>query len=503
LAKKTKNFKQFKMEFKKTQNFSEDNVRQKTSSTLGVSNEPEIQTDELMVYNIMPKTKNSQIITPSLKIFEQEESPASNRGFFRKYLKFIIIGAVVVAAGIGIYLLINYLGKNSYKTEDLLVPQTNQGQEQNPEDKNIQTEISKEWKDKFFPNCTEEILCGEKADPDRDGLNNLAEFVLLTDPNNADSDQDGLADGDEQNIFGTYPLNSHSGKDSAYSDADYIKGGYNVKSDNKMTAEQISQISANMKTYGLHQPTIATLGDILNTLYKFSGDSQNSEQSTSTQTSSLDSQIFAGIDTSTEAKQDRDAQRSNTVKNLSISLIKYFDDLKNFPKTNSFTEMANAVKVYNKVGVNFTDPINKEPFVYTYSATQDLNDFTMSFYSETQNQQIKVRKTDAEKYKIKEASAINDDQRKINLEMLRTALLLYSQSNISGTQAYVFPTETDYKTALVPNFITTIPKDPKSAQDYEYKISETFSSFTLKAVFEDPPMGITGYLCNQEECRLY
>ncbi|MGL5017528.1 MAG: LamG-like jellyroll fold domain-containing protein, partial [Luteolibacter sp.] len=37
------------------------------------------------------------------------------------------------------------------------------------------------------------------ADPDDDGLNNLAEFQLMTDPDNSDSDKDGLSDGLEAN----------------------------------------------------------------------------------------------------------------------------------------------------------------------------------------------------------------------------------------------------------------------------------------------------------------
>src|SRR5205823_3900651 len=43
-------------------------------------------------------------------------------------------------------------------------------------------------------------------DPDHDGLTNLQEYQLGTDMNNADSDGDGIKDGDEVNKYHTNPL---------------------------------------------------------------------------------------------------------------------------------------------------------------------------------------------------------------------------------------------------------------------------------------------------------
>jgi hypothetical protein len=51
------------------------------------------------------------------------------------------------------------------------------------------------------------------ADPDADGLSNLQEFTLKTDPKTADSDGDGLKDGDEVNTHHTDPLRADTDTD--------------------------------------------------------------------------------------------------------------------------------------------------------------------------------------------------------------------------------------------------------------------------------------------------
>ncbi len=57
---------------------------------------------------------------------------------------------------------------------------------------------------------------GGSDDPDRDGLSNAAEKETGSDPNNADTDADGLSDGDEVNQYQTNPLKADSDGDGLF-----------------------------------------------------------------------------------------------------------------------------------------------------------------------------------------------------------------------------------------------------------------------------------------------
>jgi serine/threonine protein kinase len=64
------------------------------------------------------------------------------------------------------------------------------------------------------------------ADSDGDGLSNVREAELKTDPNKADTDEDGLLDGEEVQKYATNPLNIDSDGDGV-TDGDEIKNGTN------------------------------------------------------------------------------------------------------------------------------------------------------------------------------------------------------------------------------------------------------------------------------------
>lgn len=474
-----------------------------------------------LFFNIMPKDKGQgPLVEARLKLDapssqtapEPEAKPsASASQIFKKYKLYLGIGLAVIAIGIGLYFAVSLLGGLGYKSENILAtnpPVTPTAKPSPAPAPQAQPTAGfttpQTWRDKYFPGCTDITLCGDNADPDRDGLSNLEEYNLGTDPNNPDSDQDGLADGDEQHVFGSNPLKSHTAGNPKFSDADYIKGGFSFSNDKPMTSAQIASITAKMQQYGLHYVTIATLGDVLNKLYKFSAQSASSTPGGgSTDQPPSGSTASSSSDQTLSAEQDRDAQRTNTIKNIEIALVGFQADNKTYPQVSDFSTMFENIRPYLKVATDPKDPLNKAPYVYAYVPTADGSDFTLSFYSEVANQLIKKHAADAVRDANAAEAAVYDNQRENDLENLRTALLLYSQKNVAGNQDYVFPTTAKYKTALVPDFLSQIPKDPKTSADYQYQVSGTFNSFTLKTLLDNPDPGTTGYMCNQDGCQSY
>jgi hypothetical protein len=80
--------------------------------------------------------------------------------------------------------------------------------------------IPDSWKIAHGLSVTDPGVAGQ--DPDHDGLTNLEEFLAGTDPNNPDTDGDGLSDGDEVHKYHTNPLNPDT-------DGDGIPDGLEVK----------------------------------------------------------------------------------------------------------------------------------------------------------------------------------------------------------------------------------------------------------------------------------
>jgi hypothetical protein len=416
--------------------------------------------------------------------------PKAHRGNTRLIILSVILALLLGVGGFLGYQWWNSRSANEVAPTNVLVPP----EQQLPESKDVTT--PPEWLKRYFgvETCAEINICGDESDPDRDGLKNLEEFNQGTDPNNADSSGGGLADGDKVHIFGGDPLKSHS-RNQQYSDADYVKYGYDLTTDQPYTPEKLAEIKLKIKQLGLHQPTINTIGEEGWKLYEFS----------SPETESKEPELDSSIDQSPTAKLDRDTQRATTIKKVGGALLKYKAERKAYPETTEFSQLVESVKPYILVATNFQDPINKDKYVYGYVPGNRNQDFTLTYYSETQNMLIKYRAQDAEIEATKTSSAALDDQRKRDLESLRIALLLYSGRQIDANSevAYAFPPADKYKTLLVPEFITVIPKDPRTAKDYPYTVSEKFDSFTIKATLDNPTPGTTGWMCNQDECSSF
>lgn len=81
----------------------------------------------------------------------------------------------------------------------------------------------------------DKILFGEPVDGDKDGLDDIRERELGTNENRADTDGDGLSDGDEVLVFKTDPLNPDTDGDT-YPDGKEISFGYNPLGPGKLPA---------------------------------------------------------------------------------------------------------------------------------------------------------------------------------------------------------------------------------------------------------------------------
>lgn len=114
--------------------------------------------------------------------------------------------------------------------------------------------------------CDDKSICGDDADPDSDGLTNYDEFKAGTSPVNPDTDQDGLADGDEVHVYKTDPSLKYTDRrpevaSNNWTDAVQIKNGYdpNIPAA-KLSEARLKQIADDTAKYGLHEPTKTTMG---------------------------------------------------------------------------------------------------------------------------------------------------------------------------------------------------------------------------------------------------
>jgi len=121
----------------------------------------------------------------------------------KNFLIILILSVAVVLGAVFIY--------NKFKKSNPSVKQNNQSAQTV---KNAALEAKKTE----FNNTIKEIT---KDDSDADGLSNSDEAKYGTDPNSADTDHDGLLDGDEVNIYHTDPLKADTDGDG-FSDGNEV-----------------------------------------------------------------------------------------------------------------------------------------------------------------------------------------------------------------------------------------------------------------------------------------
>jgi hypothetical protein len=256
-----------------------------TEQNLDPKNNPhDLEEQELLAqasFQIMPKEGGE-----SANVTQAQEKPAQTEekqvfanqnlnqavpdSHSRHRLIFIIFSLIFIAA----------LGVLAY----FLVGPNKNGDDQGDIPQQITSRIPGHWMKLHFnvEVCDRPLVCGDDADPDNDGLTNYEEFRVDkggTDPNNPDTDGDGLADGDEINVFFTDPTKKYSycqydgGAGCAYDDGVQIKNDYDPSTPGiRMSEGRKKQIQDNIMVHGLHEPSITTLS-------KDEGPSQGSDNS--------------------------------------------------------------------------------------------------------------------------------------------------------------------------------------------------------------------------------
>ncbi|MBL8030964.1 MAG: hypothetical protein JNK33_01415 [Candidatus Doudnabacteria bacterium] len=362
-----------------------------------------------------------------------------------------------------------------------------------------------EWREQYFTTATcDAAQCGDVEDPDTDGLTNLKEFQIGSNPTSADSDADGLADGDEVNVFGCSPLDMHTAGDAAYTDADDLKGGWDcgrpAGSADKMTEEKLLEIQTQAKAHPLHAGTLSVLGEMAS---RYQPEPESGTTAPEAHPTDVPAQLPSGFDSAPEALLERDLQRLGTIKKVGVALVKYQNDNKAVPDVPDFASLVLKLKAYITVATNAQDPVNKAPFVYTYGYLQDGQDFDLTYYSETQKQLIRYTSAQAKKDADAEGAVSRDGQRVQDLEKIRSALLIYSAATVQSSKSFNFPQAGQYKQKMVPQYMKALPVDPSTGQDYEYSAAKDGATFTLRVALENPASGTSGYACNQDACQTY
>jgi len=157
-----------------------------------------------------------------------------------KIIMFVLLAAVLGGLGFGGWWIYQkYQGNISPVVSEVKTPTTNTNQNIVPVIQPVvepvvePVVVNTPAADVSIKMNNDAILFGESIDSDKDGLDDVREKELGTNPNKADTDDDGLNDGDEVLIWKTNPLNPDTDGDS-FSDGQEVRNGYNPLGEGKL-----------------------------------------------------------------------------------------------------------------------------------------------------------------------------------------------------------------------------------------------------------------------------
>ncbi len=146
-----------------------------------------------------------------------------------KIILFVVFGVILAGMGYGGWWAYNNFIKNKPTgiTDNTTQVQTDEVKETSTQVQNniIENATTSDNTNISAEMNNDKILLGEPIDTDKDGLDDIREKELGTNQNLADTDSDGLNDGEEVIIFKTNPLNPDTDGDG-YVDGKEVRNGY-------------------------------------------------------------------------------------------------------------------------------------------------------------------------------------------------------------------------------------------------------------------------------------
>ena len=159
----------------------------------------------------------------------QNNLPVQPRPKNKKLVFLIIIIVVVLVVTIGlIFLLKSKASKNNNIKSSLKKEVVT----------NIQKDDKIDEKEEVVDLIDKAIENTAKVDQDFDGIWDKDEAKYKTSPTSADTDNDGINDGDEINIYKTDPLKKDTDGDG-YTDGDEVNRGYNPKGEGNLQQKSL------------------------------------------------------------------------------------------------------------------------------------------------------------------------------------------------------------------------------------------------------------------------